>query len=346
MGKNKYLKWLAGNTATAWWHDSAMPDEIENGIANGAVGVTTNPPLIKNAVYAKNTPWMTALSTVPRNLARDDRTEEIIKRITVKIAEMFESIYYETAGAQGYVCAQVNPTLPGDRERMLEMAKRLSKWAPNIAVKLPVTAAGLDVLEECAAAGITVTATVSFTVPQVIAVAARYRKGLERAKKSGISPGKCFAVVMVGRIDDFLRDVAMDRNVPVKTSDITMAGTAIVKRAYEIFEKEKYEAVLMPAGMRGAYHATALAGGKMVLSIHPKIQTMIAELQGPFRRQIDEQIDQDVIARLRTIPEFLKAYEPQGMKPEDFISYGAVQKTLSQFVVAGWAGIEEYPILK
>ena len=41
------------------------------------------------------------------------------------------------------------------------MAHRFTAWAPNIAVKLPATSAGLDVLEECIAEGITITATVS-----------------------------------------------------------------------------------------------------------------------------------------------------------------------------------------
>ena len=47
----------------------------------------------------------------------------------------------------GYVCAQVNPSRAGDRDCMAAMAKRFHNWAPNIAVKLPATLAGLDVLE-------------------------------------------------------------------------------------------------------------------------------------------------------------------------------------------------------
>ena len=173
---NKYLKWLSENTATSWWHDSAVPAEIAAGIANGAVGVTTNPMLIKNALYHKEKPWATVLSEIPKDISAEDKSEEIIRRITVAIAKIFESVYKDTDGRQGYVCAQVNPNFPGNRENMLAMARRLSKWAPNIAVKLPVTAAGLDVLEECVAEGMTITATVSFTLPQAIAVAERYEK--------------------------------------------------------------------------------------------------------------------------------------------------------------------------
>ena len=65
------------------------------------------------------------------------------------------------------------------------MAKRLHAWAPNIAVKLPATAAGLDVLEDCIAEGITTTATVSFTVPQAVAIAERHRAGIARAREHG-----------------------------------------------------------------------------------------------------------------------------------------------------------------
>ena len=41
-----------------------------------------------------------------------------------------------------------------------------------------------------------------------------------------------------------------------------------------------------------------------------------------------------------TIPEFFRAYEPDGLKPEEFITYGVTQKTLSQFSSAGWAMID------
>jgi len=342
MSEIKYLKWLSSNTATNWWHDSADPDELNESLANGAVGVTTNPVLIRQSLYSRPDIWEPVLADMPKDLKGPEKAEEILKRITQSLAAKLEPVYNNTEGMQGYVCAQVNPSKAGSVEAMIPMARRLYKWAPNIAVKLPVTAAGLEALEECAAEGITITATASFTVPQVIAVAERYRKGLERAKKAGIAPGRCFAVIMVGRLDDYLRDVAMDRNAHVLESDIIQAGTAAVKRAYSIFKKEGYEATIMPAGMRGAYHATELAGADMVLSIHPKIQAMIAKVEEPWEERIDVPVDEDVIKRLSTVSEFVRAYEPDGMKPEEFITYGVTQKTLSQFVETGWMPIETY----
>ena len=118
-------------------------------------------------------------------------------------------------------------------------------------MKLPATAAGLDVLEDCAAEGITTTATVSFTVPQVLAIAERHRAGSARARANGVEPGKCFAVIMIGRLDDYLREVAHDNQAAVSESDIRQAGLAVTKRAYSIYKERGYDAVLLVAALRG-----------------------------------------------------------------------------------------------
>ena len=52
----------------------------------------------------------------------------------------------------------------------------------------------------------------------------------------------------------------------------------------------------------------------------------------------------DVIARLQTMPEFVRAYEPDGMKPADFVSFGATQRTLCQFVEVRLAADGELPV--
>jgi len=265
----------------------------------------------------------------------------LLQGVVRNAAKMFLPVYEQTAGELGYVCAQVNPALAGDRAAMGEMARRFHAWAPNIAVKLPVTAAGLDVLEDCVAEGMTITATVSFTVPQVLAVAERHRCGLERARKAGVKPGRCFAVIMIGRLDDYLRDVAHDRRADVSESDIRQAGLAVTKRAYALFQERGYEAVLVVAALRGTYHMEQLSGAKLIMSIHPKYQAMLLQPDVPRDPQgINTPVDLDVVRRLETIPEFVRAYEPDGMEPREFITYGPTQRTLSQFLVAGWSRLQ------
>ena len=58
--------------------------------------------------------------------------------------------------------------------------------------------------------------------------------------------------------------------------------------------------------------------------------------------QIEKEIAPEVVRRLSTIPEFTKAYEPEGMNPSDFISYGATQRTLCQYIEAGWKLLEGF----
>jgi transaldolase len=190
------------------------------------------------------------------------------------------------------------------------------------------------------AEGITITATVSFTVPQVLAIAERHRNGSVRARTAGKIPGHCFAVLMVGRLDDYLREVAHDRRAAVEEADIRQAGLAVAKRSYALFKERGYEAVILPAALRGAYHMTELAGAEMVMSIAPNIQSQLLEPGVPRELRIDRPIPASVIQRLQSIPEFVKAYEPDGMPPEDFITYGPTQRTLAQFLDAGWTLIE------
>jgi transaldolase len=223
---------------------------------------------------------------------------------------------------------------------MIEMARRLHKWAPNIAVKLPCTLAGLDVLEDCIAEGITITSTVSFTVPQVIAIAERHRKGIQRARQAGIEPGKCFAVLMIGRLDDFLREVAHDSGANVSEADIRQSGLAATKRAYKIYKDKGYESVLLVAALRGPYHLTELAGAELVMSIAPGAQGWFVDQDHPREARIDREIPADVIERLRQMPEFVKGFEPDGMDPKEFVAYGATQRTLSQFCEVGWKLLE------
>ncbi len=341
--KQQYLRWVIDNTKTVWWHDSAEPSEVERGIQRGAVGATTNPFLSHLALSRNKDAWAKEIDNVlSEHVEPERRAEELMSVAITHAAHQFEPQYEKSAGRMGYVCAQVNPARAADRERMLSMARRFHAWAPNIAVKLPATAAGLDVLEDCTAEGITATLTVSYTVPQVIAIAERHRQGIQRAKQNGVEPGKCFAVIMIGRLDDYLRDMAHDCEANISESDIRQAGLAVSKQAYSIYKQRGYEAVLIVAALRGTYHMTELAGAEIIMSIAPPYQEMLLSEELPFEERIDRPIPGDVIERLSVLPEFVRAYEPEGMQPKDFITYGVTQKTLAQFHEGGWKLLENF----
>jgi transaldolase len=336
-----YLEWMIENTATKWWHDSAEAAELDLGLTRGAVGVTTN-PFLANLALVKNRPlWASAIEEVlARKLPPEAKAEALMHIAVTRAAAKLEPHHQASGRQMGFTCAQVNPFRAGDRDFMLAMARRFHGWAPNISVKLPATAAGLDVLEDCVAEGINVTATVSFTVPQVVQIAERHRRGIERAGRSGIEPGKCFSVIMIGRLDDFLREVANDNRVPVSESDIRQAGLAVTKRAYSIYRERGYQAVLLVAALRGVYHLTELAGADLVMSIAPGFQPPFVTGDLPHEERIEAPVPDDVIERLQQMPEFVRSYEPDGMNACEFIGFGATQRTLCQFCEVGWKLLE------
>jgi transaldolase len=336
-----YLDWVIKNTKTAWWHDSADPAELKLGLERGAVGVTCNPFLSAVSMAKNRAMWGKEVEAIlARNLNAETKAEELMKIVVTYAATMYHPIYEQSGRKSGFVCAQVNPSRAGEREPMMAMARRFNGWAPNIAVKLPATAAGLDVLEDCVAEGITVTQTVSFTVPQVIAIAERCRAGRKRAQAKGIEPGICYSVIMIGRVDDYLREVAADNKAPVSEADIRWSGIAVTKRAYQIYQKCGYEAILLIAALRGPYHLTELAGADLLMSIAPAPQEWFVNQDHAREERIEKEVPADAIERLSTMPEFLKAYEPNGMKPNDFISYGVCQRTICQFIESGWKLLE------
>ncbi|HUV08880.1 MAG TPA: transaldolase family protein [Spirochaetia bacterium] len=342
MHHKSYLDWVVGETSTTWWHDSGNPAELEAAIEHGAAGVTTNPVLTRQSLSESREYWRKKQGINITSLEPTERAEALTGMVARDLAARMVPEFERSGGAAGYVCAQVNPALAGNRESMLSMARRFHEFAPNIAVKLPVTAAGLDVLEECTSQGITVTATVSFTVPQVIAIAESHRRGIRKAESSGIKAGRCFAVIMIGRLDDYLRDLALDSRAPVEAGDLTQAGLAVTKRAYTIYKDCDYEAVLLVAALRGNYHMTELAGGELIMSIHPKSQKPLLSSDIPMEERIQLPISGDITRRLSKIPDFIRAYEPEGMKPEEFISFGVTQRTLTQFYETGWRPLETY----
>ncbi len=342
METNPYMQWLAQETPTVWWNDSAILTEQEQAYTNGATGMTTNPVLVSGALYGDKEMWEKKTSGVEKSLTGDAKALALIHAVTGFYAQKTMPIFDKGITGEGYVCAQVNPNFHGDTEYMVEQAKVLASWSKNIVVKLPATAAGVRAFEQCVALGLHVAASVSFTVPQVLAVGEARERGKKLAEKNGVKPGLSIAVIMVGRLDDYLRDVAKDNMISIKESDIIQAGTACIKRAYGIFQSKGYDTFLMPAGCRGGYHVTSLAGARMIMSIGPSIQKALEKEQKPYTQNIDHEVPKDVIERLLKINEFRRAYEPDGMCPEDFIAFGATNRTLTQFIETGWKPIAVY----
>lgn len=77
--------------------------------------------------------------------------------------KLFEPIYDETDGGDGYVSVEVSPRLADDTKGTVEAAKLLHKVVnrPNVYIKIPATAPCIPSIKEVISQGISVNVTVS-----------------------------------------------------------------------------------------------------------------------------------------------------------------------------------------
>jgi len=103
-------------------------------------------------------------------------------------------------GKNGRLSIQTDPRFYRDPQAIVEQAVHFSGLAPNMIVKIPVTRAGVAAIEEATYRGVSINATVCFTLPQCIAVAESLERGLTRREKEGkdISTMGPVCTIMVG----------------------------------------------------------------------------------------------------------------------------------------------------
>lgn len=337
-----YLQWLTRETRTSFWNDSAIPEEIDEAIQNGATGVTTNPVLTYKTLQAVPEFWQPQVDQIPAGLPPAERAEALLRMVAVFAAERFRDIYRRTGGEEGYALGQLNPSICMDTEKMLAQGLRYASWAENVSVKAPSIQSALPVVEELAARGVAVCTTLNFSVSQAMAVGEAYMRGRKRAIAAGISPKPIFVVQQGGRLDEYLLETALDNQIDVSPEVIRNAGNAVCKKVYKLFHERDIPAKIMPAGLRGVHHLTAMAGADVVFSLQPRVQRL-AIAEDPERVcHSGEEIPEKVLQELYKLPEFVRAYEEGALKPEEFITFGVVQKTTSQFLWTGWAPLESY----
>lgn len=337
-----YLQWLTSQTPTKFWHDSAIPSEIDKAIENGALGVTTNPVLTYKTLQAVPEFWQPMVDRIPKDITPAERAEELLKMVATYAANKFKGIYEKTNGQHGYALGQLDPSICMDTEKMIAQGLRYASWAPNISVKTPSINSALPLVEELASRGIAVCTTLNFSVSQAMAVCEAYLRGRKKAIAAGITPKPIFVVQQGGRLDEYLIETAKDNHIDIDPEIIKNAGNIICKKVYNLLKEREIPAVVMPAGLRGVHHLTSMAGADMTFSLQARIQNMAIEADPERVCHIDDEVSPEIIKQLYRLPEFIRAYEEGALKPEEFITFGVTQKTMSQFLWTGWVPLETY----
>jgi transaldolase len=170
--------------------DTANVDEIREAASLGLVdGVTTNPSLLA-------------------------REKAPYREVLAEICSMVE----------GPISAEVVAT---DALGMVREGRDLSKIAPNIVVKVPLTADGLQAVRELKREGIRTNVTLCFSAPQALFAA--------KAGAFIVSP-------FVGRLDDIGAD-----------------GMALIKDIRQIYRNYAFETQILVASIRNPLHVIEAA---------------------------------------------------------------------------------------
>jgi transaldolase len=330
----------AARFPTRLWNDSADPTELERSIGFGAVGATCNPVIALAAIRANGETWRPRIAQLARELPTATEAQlgwTVVEELSIQAARMLEPAFEESGGRDGRLSMQTDPRLCRDEAALVAQAVRFAGLARNIIVKIPATSVGIRAIEEATYRGVSINATVSFTVAQAVAVGAAIERGLDRREKDGISNHEFGSVVTImgGRLDDWLKACVVRDRVLVDPGHLEWAGVAALKRAYEVFVERGYRSRILSAAFRNHLQWSELQGGDLVVSPPFDWQLKINENRLPVEDRIGVPVDPAIIAELlEKVPDFRRAYEIDGLTLEEFDTFGATARTLRQFLEA------------
>jgi len=325
-------------TPTDFWNDSCSIEELTYAIENGAVGATTNPTIVVNVLKKEMHLWKDRIEEIIRDhptWSEVEVTWKLIEEMAVRGAGLLKPVFDRERGKKGRLSIQTNPQLYRNASGITEHAIHFNALAPNVQVKAPVTSAGIVAIEEATYHGVSINATVCFTVPQAIAVAEAMERGLVRRAAEGKSIAEMSPVctIMIGRTDDWMKVVAKRDGIEIDPAYLDWAGIACLKRAYSIFQERGYRARLLGAAYRHLGHWSELIGADIVLTIPYEWQLKINASDIDVRPRISDPVDPKILQEmLNKIPDFRRAYEPDGMTVEEFDRFGATVRTLRGFI--------------
>lgn len=290
-------------TGTKLWLDSVDPDLVDQNIALGATGATSNPIIIADLL--KTGRFDATMETFFDEGMNDEQVAWAMTDYLVSDAQdKFQNINDSTAGDDGYVSFELDPLLE-DREKNLphdrrvkcyiELGKLWGKGYMNRMIKVPATPAGLDAIEELAAAGLALNVTLIFSERQYKIARDRVWKGAQR-RRNGLQRFKSVYSIFVSRVD-----VYTEKHVPSLSAEAQgQVGIVNVKRLWKLnhdfwADKKlplKQEIIFASTGTKDPKlspdkYVEALAGSDIQTN-PPATNAAVEKLAKSYRKMIDQ----------------------------------------------------------
>ncbi len=331
---------MVERTPTDYWNDSCAVAELAYAVERGATGATSNPVIVGEVMKKEKERWVPrvrAIAAANPAWSEVELTWALVEEMAISGAAVLAPVFAAHDGRKGRLSVQTNPANHANAGAMVEQAVRFAALAPNIQVKFPVTAAGLVAIEEATARGVNTNGTVAFTVAQAIAVAEAVERGLARHAAAGGDTSRMSPVIslMIGRLDDWVKVLVERDDIALEPAAASWAGLAVFKRSYAIFAERRYRTRLLAAAYRHRLHWTELVGGDVVLTMPHSWQVRFNGSGIEPLPRIDVPVDPaHVDELLARVPDFARAYDPAGLAPDEFTSFGAAARTLRSFIAS------------
>jgi transaldolase len=339
-GYKSPLHQMTQTMPTCLWNDSASVSELTYSIEHGAVGATCNPVIVLGVLKKELPTYKSRIEALLEEFptaTEDTIAWKIVREISVRAAALLHPIYEARRGKNGRLSIQTDPRFYRDSKAIVEQAEEFSRLAPNMIVKIPVTSAGIPAIEEATYRGISINATVCFTLPQCVAVAEAVERGLKRREKEGkdISSMGPVCTIMVGRLDDWLKVIIEKDNVAIDPGYLEWAGVAVFKKTYKLFHERGYRIRLLSAAFRNHMHWSEMIGGDVVISPPYSWQVRFNQSDISVVPRIDKPVAPQIVEELSAkFPDFRRASNEGGLTIPEFDAFGPTRRTLRQFITA------------
>lgn len=338
-----YFDRLRAETPTRAWVNNPTKPEVGLALRHGADGCTTNPSHAANLL--RRAPDE-AMSAIRRVFDVDMTDEELAYRTQLELvtglAAAFRGIHDATEGRAGFVSIQGSPLRDEDADAILEEGRDARRRAPNIAVKIPATAAGLTAFETLVREGTPTIVTEVFSLAQFVESCERYL-----AVKTAIGTQPPFFVSPItGIFGDYLKAVVRRDGLDVPDTLTEMAGVTLARACYEVAVDRAYPVRLLCGGARTPIDLTGLVGGALSVTINwSTFADALAGADEPTS-SIDRPLDPTAVDTLvRTFADVERALRPDGLTVPDYEAFGPVRHFRGVFE-AGWEdlvrAIQEY----
>lgn len=300
-------------SGTKVWLDSIDPEAVKQNREQGATGATSNPIIIADLI---KTGRFDQLLTKLINKGLDDQAIawELTDQLVREAQAVFEPVYKQTKGNDGYVSFELDPLIEdadskmSDTEktdRYIELGKKWSANHTNRLIKVPATPGGLGALEALAAVGVPLNVTLMFTDRQYRAARDAIWRGAQ--KRKSLDTFKSVYSIFISRID-----VYANKNLP-NLSDKAQSwiGTVNAKRIWQEnqdFWKDKsvplmQEIVFASTGVKTKgdppdKYVAELAGSDIQTN-PPATNEAIQKMDGKtFTRKVDQLPEQSILDEL------------------------------------------------